>query len=100
MIAAKQAFFFHDLGPRQVQADFSGGTLASDGGVLLLRQADAGLGLTWSLAACFDDGREQLYVDHSVQQLVTQRTYGTALGYEDVNDHDWLRRDPLLAVAC
>jgi hypothetical protein len=100
MIAAKQAFFFHDLGPRQVQADFSGGTLSSDGGVLLLRQADAGLGLTWSLAACFDDGREQLYVDHSVQQLVTQRTYGTALGYEDINDHDWLRRDPLLAIAC
>jgi hypothetical protein len=100
MIAAKQAFFFNDLGPRQVQADFSGGMLSSDGGVLLLRQADAGLGLTWSLAACFDDGRAQLYVDHSVQHLVTQRTYGPALGYEDVNDHDWLRRDPLLAVAC
>src|SRR5271165_904255 len=100
MIAAKQVFFFNDLGTRQVQTDFSGGMLSSDGGVLLLRQADAGLGLTQSLAECFDDGRDQLYVDHSVKHLVSQRTYGVALGYEDVNDHDWLRLDPLLAVAC
>ena len=100
MIASQQTLFFDDLGTRQVQADFSGGTLSSDGGVLLLRQADAALGLTQRLAECFADGRQQVYVDHSVQHLVTQRTYGTALGYEDVNDHDWLRRDPLLAVAC
>ena len=100
MIAANQALFFDDLGPRQVQADFSGGTLSSDGGVLLLRQADAGLGLTRHLAECFADGRQQLYVDHSVRQLVAQRTYGLALGYEDLNDHEWLRLDPLLAVAC
>ena len=100
MIAAKQALFFDDLGPRHVQADFSGGMLSSDGGVLLLRQADASLGLTQGLAECFDDGREQVYVDHAVRQLLAQRTYGLALGYEDVNDHDWLRLDPLLAVAC
>ena len=100
MIAAKQALFFEDLGTRQVQADFSGGTLSSDGGVLLLRQADAALGLTPRLAECFADGRQQVYVDHSVQQLVAQRIYGLALGYEDLNDHDWLRLDPLLATAC
>jgi hypothetical protein len=100
MIAAKQALFFDDLGSRQVQADFSGGTLSSDGGVLLLRQADAALGLTQRLAECFADGRQQVYVDHSVQQLVAQRIYGLALGYEDLNDHDWLRLDPLLATAC
>lgn len=100
MIAVNQALFFDDLGPRQVQADFSGGTLSSDGGVLLLRQADAGLGLTRHLAECFADGRQQLYVDHSVRQLVAQRTYGLAQGYQDLNDHDWLRLDPLLAVAC
>ena len=81
-------------------ADFSGGTLSSDGGVLLLRQADAALGLTQGLAECFADGREQVYVDHSVRQLVAQRIYGLALGYEDLNDHAWLRLDPLLATAC
>jgi hypothetical protein len=100
MFDAKQPFFFEDLGLRQVQADFSGGTLSSDGGVLLLRQADAALGLTQRLAECFTDGREQIYVDHSVRQLVAQRIYGLALGYEDLNDHDRLRLDPLLATAC
>ena len=81
-------------------ADFSGGTLSSDGGVLLLRQVDASIGLTQSLAQCFCDGRQQVYVDHSVQQLLAQRLYGLALGYEDLNDHQWLRLDPLLAAAC
>lgn len=92
--------WFPDLGARKVVADFSGGTLSSDGGVLLLRQVDARLGVTRSLAACFTDGREQVYVDHSVPQLVAQRVYGLALGYEDLNDHQWLRLDPLLAAAC
>jgi hypothetical protein len=91
---------FQDLGSRQVVADFSGGTLSSDGGVLLLRQVDANLGLTQSLAECFGDKRQQVFVDHSVRQLLTQRLYGLALGYEDLNDHAQLRRDPLLATAC
>jgi hypothetical protein len=65
----------------------------------LLRQADAALGLTRSLAGCFVDGRQQIYVDHSVAQLLAQRIYGLALGYEDLNDHDELRSDPMLAVA-
>jgi hypothetical protein len=81
-------------------ADFSGGTLSSDGGVLLLRQVDTNLGLTLALAECFEDRRQQVYVDHSVQQLLAQRIYGLALGYEDLNDHEQLRRDPLLAAAC
>jgi len=96
----EQPLLFQDLGSRKVVADFTGGTLSSDGGALLLRQVDAGLGLTRSLAACFRDGREPLYVDHSVPQLVAQRVYGLALGYEDLNDHAWLRLDPLLAAAC
>jgi hypothetical protein len=100
MSSASQTLFFDDLGTRQVQADFSGGALSSDGGVLLLRQADAALGLTQRLAGCFTDERQQVYVDHSVRQLVAQRIYGLALGYEDLNDHDWLRLDPLLATAC
>src|SRR5580658_75152 len=91
---------FQDLGSRQMVADFSGGTLSSEGGVLLVREVDTSLGLTQSLAQCFDDRREQVYVDHSVRQLLAQRLYGLALGYEDLNDHEWLRLDPLLAAAC
>lgn len=81
-------------------ADFSGGTLSSDGGLPLLRQIDAGLGLTRTLAGCFCDRRDQRFVDHSMQQLLAQRIYGLALGYEDLNDHEQLRHDPLLATAC
>jgi len=100
MFAANQSLLFDDLGPRRVQADFSGGTLSSDAGALLLRQVDRSLGLTQSLALCFGDGRNQFWVEHSVQELLRQRIYGTALGYEDINDHERLRLDPLLAAAC
>ncbi len=96
----EEPLLFQDLGSRKVAADFSGGTLSSDGGVLLVRQVDAGLGLTASLAQCFRDGRQAVYVDHTVQQLLAQRIYGLALGYEDLIDHEWLRLDPLLATAC
>jgi hypothetical protein len=96
----EQRLLFQDLGSRQVVADFSGGTLSSDGGVLLLHEVDAHLGLTHSLAQCFTDARQQVYVDHSVPQLLAQRIYGLALGYEDLNDHQRLRLDPLLATAC
>jgi hypothetical protein len=68
-------------------ADFSGGTLSSDGGALLLRQVDANLGLTQTLAQCFDDHRQQVFVDHAVQEMLAQRIYGLGLGYEDLNDH-------------
>src|SRR5271157_5464324 len=96
----EQPLLFQDLGSRQVVADFSGGTLSSDGGALLLRQVDANLGLTQALAHCFYDNRDAHFVDHSVQQLLAQRLYGLALGYEDLNDHQRLRLDPLLATAC
>lgn len=95
-----QPLLFQDLGRRKVIADFSGGTLSSDGGVLLLRAVDRGLGVSRTLASCFDDGRDLRYADHLVQELVIQRLHGLALGYEDLNDHDRLRLDPLLAVAC
>jgi hypothetical protein len=100
MIAANQTFLFDDLGSRRVQADFSGGTLSTDAGALLLRQVDTHLGLSAELALCFYDSRDQAWVDHSVQELLRQRIFGTALGYEDINDHQRLRLDPLLAVAC
>ena len=96
----EQPLLFQDLGLRKVAADFSGGTLSSEGGVLLLRQVDINLGLTQSLAQCFHDRRQPVYVDHSVRQLLAQRLYGLALGYEDLNDHERLRLDPLLAAAC
>jgi hypothetical protein len=95
-----QPLLFQDLGPRKVVADFSGGTLSSDGGVLLLRQVDLSLGLTRRLAGCFGDQRNQSFVEHAVPELLAQRIYTEALGYEDLNDHQQLRRDPLLATAC
>jgi DDE family transposase len=95
-----QPLLFQDLGSRKVVADFSGGTLSSDGGVLLLREVDQKLGLSRALAGCFEDGRDQRFVDHAVPELLAQRLYGLALGYEDLNDHERLRLDPLLATAC
>lgn len=95
-----QPLLFQDLGSRKVVVDFSGGILSSDGGLLLLRQVDRGLGVSAALAGCFRDERDARWVDHSVQQLLAQRLYAMALGYEDLNDHAQLRRDPLLAVAC
>ena len=96
----EQPLLFQDLGSRQVVVDFTGGTLSSDGGVLLLRQVDQALGVSRMLAGCFHDRRDARWVDHSVSQLLAQRLYGLALGYEDINDHARLRHDPLLAVAC
>lgn len=95
-----QPLLFADLGAREVVVEFTAGDLSSDGGVLLLRQVDHSLGLSRTLAACFRDTRDARYVDHSVPQLLAQRLYGQALGYEDLNDHAFLRRDPLLATAC
>ena len=94
-----QRMLFQDLGRRQVVADFSGGYLSNDGGVLLLRQLDHGLGFTSRLARAFIDRRDARYCDHRLEELLDQRLYGLALGYEDLNDHDTLRRDPLMAVA-
>jgi len=83
---------------RDVEARFDGGQMTSDGGALLLREADGRIGLVDRLARCFRDGRSQHRVSHSVRQMLAQRIYGLALGYEDLTDHDELRHDPLLAV--
>jgi hypothetical protein len=90
---------FQGLGTRKVRAAFDGGYISSDGGALLLREVDARLGVTQRLASCFTDHRHREFVEHSVETLLRQRVYGIALGYEDLNDHDELSRDPLLAVA-
>lgn len=94
-----EPLLFQDLGSRKVVADFSGGDLSSDGGSLLLRQIDRGLGVCRSLAQCFHDERNVVFVDHGLEELLAQRVYGLALGYEDLNDHASLREDVLLAVA-
>jgi Transposase DDE domain group 1 len=78
--------------------DFSAGHLSSDGGMLLLRQIDEGLGISRSLAGCFTDLRNPLLIEHSVRELIAQRLLGPAAGYEDLNDHNLLRLDPLFAV--
>lgn len=91
---------FEALGRRQVVADFSGGHLSNDGGALFLRAVDRGLGVSAALAQAFTDARDPRYCDHSLHHLLAQRLYGCALGYDDLNDHDFLRHDPLLAVAC
>ena len=96
---AFQPLLFNNLGSRQVVTDFSAGHLSSDGGMLLLRQLDQGLGISRSLAACFRDLRNPLLIEHSVRELLAQRLLGLAAGYEDLNDHNLLRLDPLFAVA-
>lgn len=83
---------------RQVSARFDGGVISSDGGALLLREVDQRIKLLPRLAACFEDGRDSRRIEHQVGELVSQRVYGLALGYEDLNDHDELRRDPGLAL--
>jgi len=91
-------FGFEACGSRQIVARFDGGTISSDGGALLLRQTDRRLNLLPRLAACFLDGRDPQRVEHSIQEMVSQRIFGLALGYEDLNDHEQLRTDPLFGV--
>ena len=91
-------FEFAPVEGHKVIASFDGGTITSDAGALLLGQADRVLGLTRRLAECFVDTRLADRVEHSVATLVGQRVFGLALGYEDLNDHDQLRHDPVFAI--
>lgn len=93
-----EAFNFQPLAARQVTAVFDGGTITSDAGGLLLREVEARTGLLAQLARYFDDYRVPELIEHSVEELVKQRVFALALGYEDLNDHDQLRADPLLAT--
>ena len=85
---------------RAVTAAFDGGDVTSDGGVLLLRQADRALGLTYTLAAAVRDGRDARKVDHPLLEMLRARVYGIAMGYEDCNDFDRLAGDPGFKTAC
>jgi len=91
-------FDFQGLGNRAVTGRFDGGAITSDAGGLLLREVEAKTGILRRFAACFTDHRDPERVEHSVGELLAQRVFALALGYEDLNDHDALRHDPLLAV--
>ena len=91
-------FQFESHFSRQVVAEFSGARLTTEGGSLLLRQADRKIGLLRRIAACFTDYRQPERIEHRLEEMLAQRIYGLALGYEDLNDHEQLRQDPLLAV--
>src|SRR5437762_4790199 len=91
-------FGFAPVEGREVVAAFDGGAITSDAGALLLGAADRAIRLTQRLAACFHDVRRQDLIEHEVVTLVGQRVFGIALGYEDLNDHDELGHDPLMAV--
>jgi len=93
-----QQLEFQGVGRRRVVASFEGGTLSSDGGALLLGEVERRRGILQQFAACFHDRRHPALIEHSVEELVRQRVLGLALGYEDLNDHDVLRSDPLLAT--
>ena len=91
---------FQAFNKRTVMASFDGGHITSDAGGLLLREIEQGQGFVSRFSRCFKDLRDARFVEHSVYQLVSQRTYGLCFGNEDLNDHDHLRADPLLALLC
>ena len=91
-------FGFAPVEGREVVACFDGGAITSDAGALLLGAADRAIGLMGRFAACFHDERRQDLIEHEVMTLVGQRVFGIALGYEDLNDHDELRHDPMMAL--
>ena len=90
---------FEGLGRRSVVGRFDGGRLTTDGGVLLLREVDRRFRVTERLAGCFRDHRSAVRIEHRLETLVAQRVLGLAAGYEDLNDHDRLRSDSVLALA-
>lgn len=94
----QETFSFAAHFSRRVEAGFTAGQVSTDGGALLLREVDGKIKLLGRLTGCFHDGRSPLLVTHQLSEMLSQRIYGLALGYEDLNDHEQLRMDPLLAV--
>jgi hypothetical protein len=93
-----ETMLFQTKSKREVVAHFDGGNICSDAGGLLLRQTEEATGIIKKFTACFTDHRDADLIEHTVEELLSQRIYALALGYEDLNDHDELRNDPLLAV--
>src|ERR687897_3393608 len=95
---SRDLFGYEVIDRREVVAAFDGGDHTTDAGGLLLGATDRAIGVVGRFAACFDDGRAQAQVEHTVAAMVAQRVFGIALGYEDLLDHDHLRYDPVLAT--
>ena len=91
---------FHELDSREVKARFDGGEITSDAGGILLREVEKRTRILGRMSECFADHRDRERIEHTVESLVKQRVMGLCLGYEDLNDHDELCRDPMLAVLC
>ena len=96
----KEQMVFQQLGRREVIGRFDGGMISSDAGGLLLREVERCFGILKRFAACFVDYRDPQRTEHSLKSLISQRVYGIALGYEDLNDHDSLRHDVVMGVLC
>ena len=90
---------FSPLNRKKIQASFNGGNITSDGGLLLLREVDKRIGLTKKLSKALRDDRHAGYVDHTMLDLLRQRVYALAAGYEDINDHQFLRHDACFQTA-
>ena len=97
---SKQRLLFQPHARRDVVAEFDGGAITSDAGGLLLREVERRFGILRQFARCFTDHRDEELIEFSVEELLAQRVMGLALGYEDLNDHEQLRHDPLLALLC
>ena len=91
---------FQDLDLKNVIAAFDGGNITSDAGALILREMDKANDFIKDFSLCFTDYRDQNLIEHKLEELLKQRIFSICLGYEDLNDHDELRCDPLLATAC
>ncbi len=94
----QETFSFAAHFSRRVEAGFTAGQVSTDGGALLLREVEGKINLLGRVASCFTDRRSPLFVQHQLPEMLAQRIYGLALGYEDLNDHEQLRGDPLMAV--
>jgi hypothetical protein len=96
----QEQMVFQQLGRREVIGRFDGGTISSDAGGVLLREVERQCGILKRVAGCFQDYRDPERIEHSVEELIKQRVYAIALGYEDLNDHDSLRHDLVMGLLC
>ena len=93
-----QTLLFSSLGSKKIHADFNGGSLTSDAGAVLVREVDRRIGLIEAIDRCIPDPRHPFFVVHDQKTMLAQRIFGIALGYEDLNDHQSLRNDPLFQI--
>ena len=94
-----QTYGFGQLDRRPVVANFNGGQITSDGGLILVAQIDQRYRISQRVAACFEDQRDRSRVQHKLSDLIAQRLYGLVQGYEDLNDHEQLRHEPMFGIA-